>query len=300
MNVTSSPFRYPGGKSQLTNYVNHLLKINYINDTYIEPFAGGAGVAINLLLNGSVSNIVINDYDKSIYSVWHAILNNPKQLISMIKQTDVTIDEWYNQKEIHDKYSKYQNSIENAFSTLFLNRTTVSGIISGGPIGGYKQKGKYKINCRFNKDKLISRIKLINNRKKDITITRINAIDFIDRILPNYDFRKVFIFFDPPYYKQGKRLYLSSFSSHEHKKLADKIQNLDKYKWITTYDCEEDILQMYSKSKSFEYSLRYSANHKRKASEYLFTNEFTKVESFERITLKRINNSLLNHVGEKF
>ena len=147
---------------------------------------------------------------------------------------------------------------------------------------------------------MISKIKLINNRKKDITITRINAIDFIDRILPNYDFRKVFIFFDPPYYKQGKRLYLSSFSSHEHKKLADKIQNLDKYKWITTYDCEEDILQMYSKSKSFEYSLRYSANHKRKASEYLFTNEFTKVESFERITLKRINNSLLNHVGEKF
>ena len=289
MVVTNSPFRYPGGKSQLTGYIKHLLNINSICDTYIEPFAGGAGIAINLLLSDNVRNIVINDYDKSIYSVWYAMLNTPKQLISLIEHTDVTIDEWYKQREIHNKFRRYQNSLENAFSTLFLNRTNVSGIISGGPIGGYKQQGKYKIDCRFNKNKLISKIKLINDKKERITIQRMNAIDFIEKSLPKYNAKKTFLFFDPPYYKQGKNLYFSSFSINEHKKLANKIQELNEYKWITTYDCEMDILKMYSKSKAFKYSLRYSANLKRRAVEYLFTNDSTKMESFGRVNLKKIN-----------
>lgn len=289
MPITKSPFRYPGGKTQLTNYIEHLLRINDITDTYIEPFAGGAGVAIGLLLDNKIKNIVINDYDKSIYSVWNSILNKPHQLISKIKNTEITLNEWNRQKKIHEHFKNHQNSIENAFSTLFLNRTNVSGIISGGPIGGQNQSGKYKIDCRFNKDKVIGKIKAINNRRNNITITRMDATDFIDKVVSQYDSTSSFIFFDPPYYKQGQNLYLSFYNSNGHKKLAKKIQSLNDYKWITTYDCEKDILNMYSQSTAYKYSLRYSANNKKIASEYLFTNNTTIVDSFGNVALTKVN-----------
>ncbi|EAV9865380.1 DNA adenine methylase, partial [Listeria monocytogenes] len=64
MPVTQSPLRYPGGKTQLFKFVRNLIEINEIkHSTYIEPFAGGAGVALELLFSNSVENIVINDYD---------------------------------------------------------------------------------------------------------------------------------------------------------------------------------------------------------------------------------------------
>lgn len=289
MPVTKSPFRYPGGKTQLTNYIEHLLKINNVTDTYIEPFAGGAGVAMALLLDGKVKNIIINDYDKSIYSVWNAILNKSQKLISMIENTEITLDEWHRQKNIHEKFKNHQNSIENAFSTLFLNRTNVSGIISGGPIGGQSQLGKYKIDCRFNKNKIIEKIKAINSRKNNITITRMDATNFIDKVILQCNSTSSFIFFDPPYYKQGQNLYLSFYNSNGHKKLAKKIQSLTNYRWITTYDCEKDILNMYSQSNAYKYSLRYSANSRKIASEYLFTNTVTTIDSFNNVDLIKAN-----------
>lgn len=63
-----SPLRYPGGKDKTYQYVKYLVHENNIS-TYIEPFAGGAAVALRLLLNGDVQKIIINDYDKSIFSL---------------------------------------------------------------------------------------------------------------------------------------------------------------------------------------------------------------------------------------
>ena len=156
MPITKSPLRYPGGKTQLSRYVRHLLDINNVHNTYIEPFAGGFGVALELLFNNDVEQIVMNDFDPSIYSIWNMILHNRDEFISLIKNTPITIEEWFYQKDIRNKLKNDSNSIENAFATFFLNRTNVSGIISAGPIGGLKQQGKYKIDCRFNKEKLPS------------------------------------------------------------------------------------------------------------------------------------------------
>ncbi|HBI6387366.1 TPA: DNA adenine methylase, partial [Listeria monocytogenes] len=177
---TSSPLRYPGGKTQLTSFVRNLLITNNIVEgTYIEPFAGGAGVAIQLLLDGDVNSIVINDYDKSIYSIWYSILNNTEKFISLISNTPITIDEWHKQKAIYLRNKNRQNSLEGAFATFFLNRTNVSGIISGGPIGGMNQTGKYKIDCRFNKVDLIRKIRLISDRRENITLYRKDALELI-------------------------------------------------------------------------------------------------------------------------
>ena len=65
---TYSLLRYPGGKTKFYTYVRDILECNgLLGETYIEPFAGGAGLALKLLLNNDVKRIVINDFDPAIY-----------------------------------------------------------------------------------------------------------------------------------------------------------------------------------------------------------------------------------------
>ena len=80
-----SPLRYPGGKNKLSKFVAEICVKNNINGCYVEPYAGGASVALYLLLEGYVSNIVINDIDRSIYAFWHSVLKNTRSLCNLIK-----------------------------------------------------------------------------------------------------------------------------------------------------------------------------------------------------------------------
>jgi DNA adenine methylase len=82
-----SPLRYPGGKNKLAKFVASLCKKNNINGHYIEPYAGGASVALYLLLEGHVKEITINDLDRSVYAFWHSILNETEKFCNKIIET---------------------------------------------------------------------------------------------------------------------------------------------------------------------------------------------------------------------
>lgn len=298
-----SPFRYPGGKNQLYPFIEKLLYSNQINGTYVEPFAGGAALPIKLLLNNKVNNIWINDFDNSIYSVWKSILNHHNELIDKINEVPFdyvqgylsspkeAIKFWKFQKNIYLTHYDDENSVELAFATLFLNRTNTSGIINARPIGGLTQNGSSKIYSRFNKKTLIKKIEAIFNKKEFIKVTNLNAIQMISIIQNNLDSENSFIFFDPPYYNQGGKLYYSSFSDEDHQLLANKILSMHEYKWITTYDKAPQISALYQhNSQNFEYNIRYTANNKRRgtAPELMFASPALKIESFNSVQLSRI------------
>ena len=284
--MNPSPLRYPGGKYKLYKYVSELVKENKCT-TYIEPFCGGAAIALELLFEGIVKDVIINDYDYTIFCFWNSILHETDEFVQLILDTQITMDEWHKQKAVRNELDTH-SSLEIGFSTFFLNRTNRSGIIDkAGPIGGLSQQGDYPIDCRFNKVRLISQIQKIAEYKDHIMIYNMEALDFIEDIILKK--RKSFVFFDPPYYTQGKNLYLSFVNKDEHKKLAQNILNLSDYKWITTYDIEEEILKLYHPYvKTYTYRLNYSANKKRKAKEYIFINNNTKAESFEKVKLDRV------------
>lgn len=300
MPKTDSPFRYPGGKTQLYPFVKNILDLNDTHNTYIEPFAGGAGIPIKLILNNEIESVWINDYDKSIFSVWYAILHRPSELIKKIKHVpfDYTkghlispnhsIAFWRNQQAIYLKEKGHQYSLDLAFATLLLNRTNTSGIITGGPLGGYEQNHTTQIYARFNKQTLIDKINLIYSFKHRITLTRLNALDMIPKIRERIDPTDSFIFFDPPYFEQGKNLYYSSFNESGHLDLAKEILALTTYHWITTYDTAPQIQEDYRMAtKRFEYYLNYSANNKRRgqSSEFMFASPITKIDSFDKVNL---------------
>ena len=155
-----SPLRYPGGKNRIANFIAQVCVDNRISGLYVEPYAGGASVALFLLFSNLVKRIIINDKDRSIYAFWYSVLHHTDKLCQMIIDTEVNVENWRKQKIVQSR-KQYATLLELGFSTLFLNRTNRSGIISGGIIGGVDQTGEYKIDCRFNKVELIKRIRQI-------------------------------------------------------------------------------------------------------------------------------------------
>jgi DNA adenine methylase len=297
MPSTFSPFRYPGGKSQLYPFVKHLLEINGAHGTYIEPFAGGSAIGLKLLFENNVDRILINDFDASIYSVWEAILNYPDYLIRRIRsvpfdyyedgQADSNIAYWQKEHAIYFEEKGNAHSLSGAFATLFLNRTNRSGIITGGPLGGWSQKNT-KIGARFNKKTLIDKIVAIHDKRDFISLSNEDALELIPKIPKQFDERDTFVFFDPPYLDQGCNLYYSSLSKNDHRTLATKILSLKSFKWIVTYDYEPMIRDLYqSASGKYEYQLNYSANstNRGRASEFLFSSSVTKMESQAKTVL---------------
>lgn len=263
-----SPLRYPGGKTKMTSFVELLIKQTKIKKPiYVEPFAGGAGVALRLLVNGSVDEIVINDYDKAIYSMWRAILTETNSFLELIESTPVTVEEWKNQKQIYLKQNK-KYSIELGYATFFLNRTNRSGILKAGPIGGYNQTGNYKIDARFNKSDLTKRIKVISSKKSQIHLYNSDVRHFFVSFFPKYEDR-AFVYLDPPYYSKGQMLYKNYFDEKDHIKIYDLIQTI-KSPWMLTYDNVAEIVKLYSKYNGYLFDINYSVANSGKNSELLY------------------------------
>jgi len=280
-----SPLRYPGGKSKLAPFVSLVIKkANLQNPVYIEPFAGGAGTALELLFDGTVSEIVINDYDKAIYSMWKAILTNTRKFIKMIEDTPINDVEWRRQKDIYNTQNK-KYSLELGFAAFYLNRTNRSGILSAGPIGGHDQTGNYLIDARFNKNDLITRIKKIAKYRHKIHLYNYDVRTFINVYAQKY-IANAFIYFDPPYYHKGKQLYKNFFEHKDHEQIRDLIVNLN-CPWIVTYDDVEEIRTIYNAYQGYNFDLVYGVANTGLNSEIMFLSDNILVPNNDE--LKKVN-----------
>ncbi len=265
-----SPLRYPGGKNKLAKLIAQICLDNNINGHYVEPYAGGAAVALYLLIERKMKRITINDYDKSIYAFWYSVLNHTKKLCKLIEETPVTIKEWEKQKGIQKRKDK-ASLLTLGFSTLFLNRTNISGIINAGPIGGIKQRGRYKLNCRFNKEEIIRRIKLISSFKDQISLFNLDAIELIKIIKEESNNTNTIFYFDPPYLIKGPTLYMNFYKKDDHKKVAQEIKKIRRIHWIISYDDVEEIRKIYKWTKNrLNLNITHTANKPKVGKEILF------------------------------
>ncbi|MFG4620631.1 DNA adenine methylase, partial [Acinetobacter baumannii] len=229
---------------------------NLNNYNYIEPYAGGAGLALSLLFHRYVSNIHLNDIDISIWSFWYSILFKTDDFIELIKSTEITIDEWHQQKYIQNIKNEV-DTLTLGFSTFFLNRTNRSGIIQkAGVIGGLEQKSKYPLDCRFNKKSLISKIEKISQYREFIHLYNMDAVNFIEEIEKKIEER--FFCIDPPYFKKGQSLYTNFYTPNDHEKLSKVIKKIEG-QWILTYDNIIEIKNLYSNLPQYNFDLNYTA-----------------------------------------
>ena len=266
MPTTDTPLRYPGGKTQLAPFVSDLLRSNdLLQCVYCEPFAGGAGIACRLLLNGTISEAWINDIDPAIYAFWFSALNSTDDLCERIQRTTVDIPEWQRQRRIYS--TERSNSLKLGFATLFLNRTNRSGILKGGVIGGLEQSGNYAIDCRFGKDELIRKIRRIALYKEQIQLTSIDARNYISSNLKKLP-KHALVNIDPPYYRAGPDLYTNAYEHKDHVALSKRVHEMP-HRWMLTYDDVPEIRGMYAELPQYRKTLTYYAQVKRSAVELL-------------------------------
>lgn len=257
-----SPLRYPGGKRQLARYVKLLYAENDLFDAdYIEPYAGGAAVALELLFSEYTQRIHINDLHRPLYSFWESIRQEPEGLCRLIYDTPLTVDEWDRQRHIF-QHEDQHDLLTLGFAAFYLNRTNRSGVFSGGIIGGRAQTGRYRINARFTPQTLVNRVTQIAQYGDRIQVYNEDAITFLTRLVPTLP-TDSFIYLDPPYYVKGRRLYMNYYQHGNHQELARNMAQLHHTNWIVSYDNVEPIRQLYQAYRHKIYSLNYSASAER-------------------------------------
>lgn len=269
MNSFGSPLRYPGGKGGLTPLLAKIMELNGLQDPiYVEPYAGGAGAALNLLLSERVSEIWINDLDKRVYSLWMAMLTKTDDFLEHLAKVPVTLAEWRKQRLIYLQPEGH-DVLAVGFATFFLNRCNRSGILaSGGPIGGKTQAGKWKLDARFNRVDLQRRIETIALYGDRIRVSNLDALVFLEPITES-SAPNIFFYLDPPYYKKGPDLYLNSYQPEDHERVAQFIKQRLGSLWILSYDNVPEIKRLYEGFPSMPLNLAYTSHIRRSGSELL-------------------------------
>jgi len=269
-NKLYTPLRYPGGKAAFAPFIARVMESNGLTGGhYLEPYAGGAGVALELLFHGHASHVHINDLDPAVHSFWIAVTQETNALLDLLYSTPVTMEKWFKWRSVL-RGETSTNSVERGFATLFINRTNRSGILKGGVIGGKDQSGAYKLDARFKKDVLAARIQKIAQHANSITVHCEDALTLLNRcngFLPE----RSLIYLDPPYYVKGRGLYRNFYEHDDHLAIAQTLQSQSFARpWVVSYDNTDEIREMYQLSQGLSYGLNYTAQKRYVGSEVMF------------------------------
>lgn len=267
----SSPLRYPGGKAGLTGFLSDVIEMNELRGcSYYEPYAGGAGAALGLLKVGVVKEVFLNDADPRVYAFWHACLHESDRFVDRLNSVGLTIEEWRCQRRISANPSAH-SQFDVGFATFFMNRCNRSGVIGGaGPIGGYRQTGKWRLDVRFNRATLAERILRLRQLKDIVHLSCEDAVAFLKRALPRGRRRSgVFVYLDPPYVDNGQRLYLNAYRPEDHAQLAHYLNLQTSLPWIVSYDNSALVKKLYDRHNIALMPIRYTLQEKRAAKELI-------------------------------
>ncbi len=265
-----SPLRYPGGKGKLAKYMAAIVRANGLSDgRYIEPYAGGAGIAWELLITGVVRRVLINDISPQVFAFWMSVLHHTDELCQRIRDVPLSVKEWDCQKKIF-RCPANASTLKLGFSCFYLNRTNRSGILNGGLIGGRNQEGKWLMDARFNREDLVRRITKIADFAERIEVSRVDAVEFL-RGKSSELGAKDLIYVDPPYFKKGRTLYYDAYGPDDHAAVADLLAQFDGPRWVVSYDDVDTIRCLYAFAPSLvRYTIGYSARSHTQGREVMY------------------------------
>lgn len=272
-----TPLRYPGGKGRLAQFVKAIIQKNRLMDgEYVEPYAGGAAIAFELLLHEYVSHVHINDISRPVYAFWKSALDDTDRLCRLIRDTRLIMKMRDKQKNILTHQDDY-GDLALGFAMFFLNRTNRSGILNAGVIGGRDQTGPWKMDARYNADELIRRITAIARMGSRISLTRLDALQFLRQGCKRWP-QKTLIYCDPPYYVKGRDLYYDYYEHADHERVAAFVtKKIRRQSWIVSYDDVREVRDLYAGLPRVKYRIGYSARSSRQGAEIMFFSDSLQV-----------------------
>jgi len=240
-----------------------------LDGEYVEPYAGGAAIALELLFHEYVSRVHINDLSKPIHAFWKSVLNHTDDLCKLVRDTPLTVRSWDKQKRVFSNQKDF-GEVELGFSAFYLNRTNRSGILNAGVIGGREQTGPWKIDARFNREELVFRIESIAKMRNRIRLTRMDALKLLETRGEEWP-AKTLIYLDPPYYEKGRDLYYDFYEHEDHEQIYRFLtKEFAKKRWVISYDNVLPIRNLYKSRQRHGYEVRYSARDAREGAEVMF------------------------------
>jgi DNA adenine methylase len=262
-----SPLRYPGGKARLAPFIADLVRAQPRRPTiYAEPFAGGAGAALKLLVDEVVEGICINDLNPGIAAFWRCVFFDTDAFIRKLQRATISIPAWHRHRRIYLEPDG-RSDLELGFATFFLNRCNRSGILTARPIGGLDQTGAWKLNARYDAAKLTDRIRYIGEYRDRVQVSQLDARDFIRKTAEASE--RVMLYVDPPYIVQGDDLYLDRLSYSDHQELA-RVLGDSSLQWFMTYDCDDRITDdLYPDLRCAQFNIKHTAHLQHVGSEYM-------------------------------
>lgn len=271
-----SPLRYPGGKLKIAPFLKRIIHDQHdVPKLYAEPYAGGAGAALHLLCSGVVERVSLNDLNYGIAAFWRAVFWDTSALVELIRETPVTLDEWHRQQSAYLCAST--PDLMRGFATFYLNRTNRSGILGARPIGGLQQDGDWKLDARFGKTDLISRIEHLSHYRDVVSVSSLDGNEFIKGLAALEDC--CFAYIDPPYLKQGEELYMKSMRWEDHLRLA-KLLHTTSMLWVLTYDTDSRVAEeLYPDLPCARFGISHFAAKQHFGDEYLIVPRHVRVAS---------------------
>lgn len=263
----------------MVGLLRQIIRLNALGHRAIaEPFAGGAGASLSLLYREETPEIFINDADPAIHDFWWTLTNRPEPFLSLLSRTRVSMAEWHRQRDTY-RTSGRLSRLRRGFSAFYLNRCNRSGIITnGGPIGGVKQAGKWKLGARYNKADLRKRCERIAEYRDRIHVSDEDGVEFIRQQDPG----STFFFIDPPYFVKGPSLYLNALDHDYHRGLAGQLKSMADSAWVLTYDDCPEVRYMYNSWATIRpFSLRYTASTRSSGSEVMIVPNWMRLPSHQ-------------------
>jgi DNA adenine methylase len=231
-------FRYCGGKVALVKHIAPHIKLRS-DSVYVEPFAGGASVALEIARKHRDIQIILNDLDPGVAAFWSIVAGDDDQQFSLLVQRVIscepTLEQYFEYKKIVPT-----TQLDHAFLFLYFNRTSSAPSNGKRPLGGRTQKNPGEIASRWNQQRLWA--ELVEARELLRGRTKVYNLDFeeITRMAqPNWVF-----YFDPPYYRAGNLLYNFKWSDADHVRLRN-IALATPADWVLSYDAHPRILELY-------------------------------------------------------
>jgi DNA adenine methylase len=220
----------------------------------VEPFSGGGAFTLGVLGD---QRGWLNDLDHDLYCLWRAVVWYPEALCDAVRAAKVEASDFYRLQEklltSRPRVERRDAVVRRAVDKLIVHKISFSnmGEMSGSPVGGRNQTGKWKFDCRWKPDLICKRIMAASELLSNTSVTNWNYIKVLE-----YAQARDFYFVDPPYVDAGTKCYKHSFTLNDHAQLAERMQRL-KCDWAITYDYHPRILELYSWANVYDLEFKY-------------------------------------------
>jgi DNA adenine methylase len=268
-----SPLRYPGGKAAMAPWLSDLFGEQHglmDVEVWLEPFAGGAGAALTLLDRDVIGEAWIVDANPAIAAFWLSVSGDAETLAARVERTRPTMALYDSCRETL-AHPDQVDTAELGYAAFIVNRCSRSGIVAptSGPMGGRTGTGEWAIDGRFTADALADRIRHVGSFGSRLRVHHGDGIAFLEELDGTAGIEDELVaFVDPPYIREGNRLYANGMDAAAHQRLADAL-NASDARWVLTYDDEPTVAEeLYSERRVLGYDIRNTANQARVAREY--------------------------------